>query len=313
MTTAPDMLFEFGGAPVGGARFSSPWATHWFVDGTSGHDSFDGKSPETAKLTIQAAVTASTGGDVIYIRPKTYAHATGFARYTEDVVVTCGGTAGSGETATNAGKSIIGVTPRKHPSDFLGVRWIYATNTNLNVEAAATHIENIGFFAESGTYAIYFEGDGGTWSKNGYVGSSLYNCAIKGAFVYANGANELQIINCRFQAAYDGVTAGIELVGSTNQVKRPIIQGCEFIGGNAYNMDGPCIIGAAPWYDAVIRDCYFNADPDGGIYINIAGSSSTGIIANCYFANADISTDAIVEGGLISAGCYDTQGIQSGT
>jgi len=121
MSIAPDMLFHMGGVPVGGARFSSPWATHWFVDGTDGNDNNDGKTPGTAKATIQAAVTASTGGDVIYIRPQVYTLGTGFARYTEDITVAQAQTAGSG-TEANANKSIIGVTQRQYPSDMLGVR-----------------------------------------------------------------------------------------------------------------------------------------------------------------------------------------------
>ena len=120
MSIAPDMLFHMGGVPVGGARFSSPWATHWFVDGTDGNDNNDGKTPGTAKATIQAAVTASTGGDVIYIRPQVYTLGTGFARYTEDITVAQAQTAGSG-TEANANKSIIGVTQRQYPSDMLGV------------------------------------------------------------------------------------------------------------------------------------------------------------------------------------------------
>lgn len=313
LTKFPNGLSSMGMLVPGGGRFSSPWATHYFVDGDNGSDGNSGKDSNHAFATIAKAVSVSTAGDVIYIRPKSYTLGTGFARYTEDVVVTQGGTAGSGQTATNANKSIIGVTPRGVPTDFLGVRWKYATNTPLNIEAPGTHIENIGFFAEDATYAIYIETDGATRSKGGTDGSSIYNCAIKGAFIYANGGNELSIVHCRFQAKYDGTVAGIQLVGSANAVARPIIRDCEFIGGNANNMTDACIVGAAPWYDAVIRDCYFNADSDTNIYINIAGSTSTGIISNCHFGVADISTGRIVEGGLIATGAYDGGGLSTAT
>ena len=306
LTNYPNGVASYG-APITGGRFANPWSTHYFVDGTDGNDSQDGTSPDNAFATIQAAVTASTGGDVIYIRPKVYTVGTGFARYEEDVTISMSTAAGSG-TDTLANKSLIGITQRGHPSDYLSVRWKYATATNLTIEAPGTHIENIGFFAEDSTYAINIVNNAQT--TLGGAGTSIYNCAFKGdPGIYANGADELQIVNCRFQAKYDGTTSGIELVGSTNQVKRPLIMGCEFIGGNGNEMKTAPIVGAAPWHDAIIRDCYFANDVDSGIYINIAGSSSTGSIANCQFAVADISTTYIVEGGLIVTGAYDGGGL----
>ncbi|KKL68829.1 hypothetical protein LCGC14_2121090, partial [marine sediment metagenome] len=253
-TNYPNGLTSLGSPLPDGGRYSSPWATHYFVAGDNGSDSSAGTDPANDFLTIQKACTTALAGDVIYIRPKSYTLGTGFARYTEDVVIAQGGTAGSGSTATRAGISLIGVTPRGMPSDFLGVRWKFTTNTNLNIEAPATHIEGIGFFAEASTAAVHIETDGATRSKGGTDGSSLYNCAIKGdPGITANGGNEVQIVNCRFQAKFDGTVSGINYTGSSNAVSRPLIQGCEFIGGNANNMSGPPIQGAAPWYDAIIR------------------------------------------------------------
>ena len=159
---------------IGGYRFSNPWSTHYFVDGDNGADTNDGKSPSTAFATIQTAVTAATGGDVIYIRPKTYTMGTGFARYTEDVVI-ANTSAAAASTAPQAGKSLIGITPNDVSSDFLGVRWKYATDTNLNVEAPGTHIENIGFFCEGATAGVYFEGDGATYTKAGGSFASVFH------------------------------------------------------------------------------------------------------------------------------------------
>ena len=301
------------GMPVNGARFSSPWATNYFVDYDNGLDAHDGKTPDNAKKTIQAAVTAASAQDVIYIRPRAWQNGQGFRRYGEDVTVTIGGVGGSGVVASNAGMSLIGITPRGFPNDHLGVRWKYATATNLTVHAPALHVENIGFFSEDATYAINLLDSGVSRTQQGSNGFSIYNCSIKGAYLYANGIDGVNIVNCQFQAKYDGSVAAIHLVGSTNQVKRPIIDGCHFIGGNANNMSGPCIIGAAPWLDAIIRNCWFHANPDNNIVINIAGSSSTGSIANCHFAIADISTTRIVEGGLIATGMYDGGGLATAT
>jgi hypothetical protein len=310
MTTFGDMVFQFGGAPVGGGRFSSPWATHYFVDGDAGNDSHSGKKPSQAFKTIQKAITTSTGGDVIYINPKSYTLGTGFARYSEDVSVTLGGAGGSGATATNANKSLIGVTQRS-AGDHIGVRWTFATATQLTVDAPCLHVENIGFFSEAATYTINLRCNGATRTQEGTTGFSIFNCAIKGdGPLYANGCDEIQIIGCRFQSKYDGTTGGINLVGSTNQVKRAMIRNCEFIGGNANNMATPPINGAAPWYDCIIRDCYFNAETDTGVYINVSGTN-TGLVANCFFGSADISTTSIVASGMIGVACYDDDGVQA--
>lgn len=64
MSTFPDGVYQFGGEPVGGARFSSPWATAWFVDGTDGSDANTGKKPDTAKATIDAAVQLAGKSDI---------------------------------------------------------------------------------------------------------------------------------------------------------------------------------------------------------------------------------------------------------
>jgi len=301
------------GVPVGhGHRFSSPWDTHRFVDYDNGSDDNDGLEPGFAMQTIQAAVTASTGGDVIYIRPRAYQCGQGFRRYVEDVTVTLGGAGGSGVVATNANMSLIGVTQRTGAAgDMLGVRWNKVA-TNLTVDAPAFHVENIGFFNEDGTKIIDLTNDGATRTKQGSLGFSIYNCALKGnKQLYSTGCNELQIVNCQFQAKYDGAVGGINLVGSAQGVARPIIKNCEFIGGNANEMATAVIQTAAPVYDMMLRNCYFTlAD---GVYMNFAGTTSTGLVADCYFGSADINAlcTGLVAGvsGIFPAGLYDEVGI----
>ncbi len=122
LTNYPHGITSFGVPVMGGGRFSSPWATHYFVDGDNGNDGNTGKEPNAAFKTIQKAVTVSVGQDVIYIRAKSYTLGTGFARYTEDVTATIGTATGSGATLTSANKSIIGVTSNVVPSDYGGVR-----------------------------------------------------------------------------------------------------------------------------------------------------------------------------------------------
>lgn len=311
LTNFRNGIASFGVPLPDGGRFSNPWSTHYFVDGDNGLDGNRGTTPGRAFKTIQKAVTVSNGGDVIYIRPKTYTMGTGFARYTEDVVIANTG-ATSAATAPLANKSLIGVTPRTVASDFGGVRWIFATNTNLNVEAPGTHIENIGFFCEGATAAVYFEGDGATWTKAGHTGSSMYNCAIKGeGGVLANGSDSLQIVNCQFQAKYDGNTSGIIItLSGTNVNRRPVVRGCHFLGGNGTAMDSAPIIWTGKVENGLIADNYFDLGTT--VQINIVTASSTGLIVNNYFAEANLSTTFIVQNGMVCVANYDVTGLNVG-
>ena len=312
LTNFPHGISSFGIPVMGsGGRFSSPWNTHYFVDGDNGNDGNSGLEPSESFKTISRAVSVSTGGDVIYIRPKSYTMGTGFARYTEDVTVANTG-ASSGATASQAGKSLIGVTPKiRVASDFMGVRWKFASTTNLNVEAPGTHIENIGFFCEGATYGVYFEGDGATYTKAGHTGSSLYNCAIKGAGgVFANGSDSLQVIGCQFQATYDGTVCGMIItLSGTNVNRRPVLRGCHFLGGNGTIMSAAPVIWTGKVENGLIADNIFEIQT-GNVVINIATSGSSGMISNNHSGITDLSTTGIVQNGMTVTGAYDTEGIQ---
>ena len=313
LTNFPKGVTSFGIPQISGGRFSSPWATHYFVDGDNGSDGNTGLEPSQAFKTIQYAVTNSIGGDVIYIRAKSYTINTGFARYTEDVTVTLGGDGGTGKTATNARKSIIGVTSNVAPSDFGGVRWKFLTATNLTVNAPALHVESIGFFSESATYGILLQNNGATLTTMGSNGFSLYNCALKGKGLYIlSGGDGVTIDHCRFQSAFDGTVAQLNASALANPGRRLAVRDCEWMGGNGTAPSAPCIVGAGPWTETVIRDCYFPEDPSGSIYINFTGAN-TGAVSNCHFACADVSTGRIVEGGLICTGIYDGGGLSTAT
>ena len=309
LTNFPNGVSSFGTPVPSGGRFSNPWATHWFVDGDEGSDGHTGKSPGRAVATIQKAVDLATGGDIIYIRPKYYNMAQGFARYTEDIDIanTC---TGSGVEEDNGNMSLIGVTPRGVATDFMGVRVKHATTHCFHTQAAATHLENIGFFCEGATYGVQAESDGATYTKSGGQGFSMYNCAIKGeGGFFANSSDSLQIINCQFQAKYDGNTSAIIMtLDGTNEFRRPVIRGCHFIGGNGTSMDSAPIIITGKVQDGLIADNYFHTGTT--VQINIATGSSSGLIVNNFFAEANLSTTFIVQNGMVCVANWDLTGIQ---
>ncbi len=314
LTHYPHGISSYGMPIVGdGSRFASPWATHYFVDGDNGNDSNNGKEPSTAFKTIQKAVDKATAQDVIYIRAKSYTLGTGFARYTEDVTVSLGGSGGSGVTATNANISIIGVSPNPANAEYGGIRWKHATSCNLTNDAPALHVENIGFFSEGATYGVLLRNNGATRTQEGTTGTSFYNCVFKGKGLFQlSGGDGLTIQNCRFHCAYDGTVADINISNSANPGRRLLIRNCEFQDGNGTAASAPFITIAGPVSELLIRDCYFGADPTGNIYINITGTN-TGAISNCHFACADVSSGRIVEGGVICTGIYDGGGLATST
>ena len=316
MTTFGDGVYEYGGAPVS-RRFSSPWATHYFVDAQNGSAGNDGKSPGRAMATIQQAVDLATAGDVIYIRAQTYKLGTGFNRYTEDITIAQGGAGGSGVVESSANRTIIGVTQRQYPSDMLGVRTKYSTAAHggWNIESPGTHIEGIGHFAEDATTsAMHFESNGATRTK-GWDGCSMYNVMVKGKEVrFTGGSGDMSIVNCKFQCKYDGAgTPLLNLVGSAGAVNRMSIIGCDFIGGNANNYATSVITGAPPITSFVMRDCHFSQAPDSGAYINISGTTSSGIISDCFFGSEGLaSTETTLTSGscgIHTAGFADENGM----
>jgi len=302
MSTFPDGLYQYGGQPVG-PLFASPWSTVRFVDGANGNDNNSGLKPDEAFDTIQAAVTASGRGDVIYVRPQAYVVGTGFTRYTEEVTT----------VLTQSDLSIIGTVNTKNPE--YGARWKHATNTTgyclVNI-APALHIENIGFYAESAAGAMSILDNGATNTQRGADGTTIYNCVIKGkGIIVRSGGDGFTVQNTRFHCGSDGAVAALDYSCSATPGRRLLVRNCEWQDGNGTTSSGPCINIAGVCSEILIRDCFFGADPTGNVYITI--TASTGSIANCHFSCADVSSGRIVEGGVICTGIYDGGGLATST
>ena len=106
MTVAPDMLQQFGGAPVGSSQNYEGWwgATTFFVDYDYGSAGAFGDSMDAPTKHIRVAIANAGEGDTIYVRPRDFASGT----YGEDPQQITPDTAANWTTIGKPNLSIIG-------------------------------------------------------------------------------------------------------------------------------------------------------------------------------------------------------------
>lgn len=304
MTIAPDGLFQYGGEPVGGARFTNPWATVRFVSGISGEgsDGNDGTSIEKAKATIQSAVTASSEQDIIYVRPLAMtSDASDVTKYAEQVTVQF--------AAHNL--SIIGVHP---PGDQnYGAKVRYATSGYVfEVYAGALNLEN--FCVHKGgsiTGAINLRGITGYATEGGSNGAQIHNCQIRYGGIMIEGGYNSTISNTVFINAAGAVT--VDGSGIPNRGHRII--GCDFLAANGSAVATAYVVIKGSTNEFLMKNCFFDQPTTADEYINSTGTVD-GLIADCFFADDAITFGAnaadeiyLAAGTITCAGCYDNVGL----
>lgn len=302
MTTFGDLVFELGGSPVGGRRYTSPWATHWFIDYDNGNDSGNsGQTPNQAKKLISSAVSLSSPGDVIYVRPREYVVGTGHARHEGAVII----------PLTTSDLSIIGTGyPRNNE---FGVRFKTTAGYGWTIEGPSSHIENIGFFVSAGTGSVIWDNNGATNTKRGSDGPVVYNCNFKGAisakFV---GGQAVRVLSSVFHGSG---TYAIIIADPAVSGYGPQIRDCHFIDNTGTAATHTRIATAGGnCYGALIDGCYFGKVPTSvTTYIQFDGAQSTGLISNSHFSDDDLSAstsgaDIIMPTGVKITGCYDDSG-----
>jgi hypothetical protein len=305
LSTFPDGIFQYGGQPVGAGQFSSPWAKAYFVDGTSGSDALDGLKPTSAKATVQAAVTAAGRGDVIYIRPLTYTtDASDVNRYEEAITI----------PYATADLSLIGVSNTNPGNANYGAKLQYTetSGTAMTVNAPALHLENLCVRAEGGDYGVYYSGASLYAALGGSCGPTVYNCVFRGGVtaVFVLGGYASCFANSRFEGG-SGQAISIHFDGHTLLGRRHEVRNCFFDGYNGTAISNSYIRVQGSQTDLLIRDCFFSIVPSTA-FINATGTN-LGLVANCFFDSADLSTGQIVEGGLTIVGAWDSAGINAST
>ena len=287
-------------------RIDNYWGTERFVDGIDGVTGRDARSAATAVDTVQAAITASSVGDKIWIRPKAYIVGTGMGRYDELLTV----------ALAKSDLTMIGA--RNYDNTEFGVRLYNATASYVLTSAApCLHLENLAFFANTLAYgSLLLQNNGGTLTQRN-DGCTIYNCNFKGGTtgkgVMIQGGQATRIEKCVFNHAAAGkLTIAVPSVSGYNQQ----IRDCTFLDNNG-TAPVECDIqaGGANVYSLSIHKCRFlHLIPTSETYyINCPGAQSTGLISKCYFNDPDIviATDVIITAaGIDIVGCHDGSGAE---
>jgi len=252
MSTFPDGLYEYGGVPVNSARFSSPWATHYFVDGIDGNDNNTGLKPAEAKATIQAAVTAASSQDIIYVRPLApLSDPSDVGRYVEHVTV----------PYTTVNLSLIGVCPHYDPYYGPKLAGTNATGYTLDVRSPGFHMENILLHRrDSDTGGLRLTGQG-TWATYlGSLGASIVHCILKGGPHIVTGGFNSIFYRCTWNDAPYGLTFSQTADDGSGAVagRGHRVIDCDFLSGDGGT---PTTTAYIRWlgahYNFVVKRCYF--------------------------------------------------------
>jgi hypothetical protein len=170
MTNFSDMLYQFGGVPVGALPVMVN-ANYYFVDGAHGSDSNDGRTPETALDTIAAAITK--------MNARINWSASPWAR--RDVLIIAPGTYAENLTALPYGCTVYG----------LGLDLRDAQN-GVKIKPATGAPVDVGAVINTAFYNIHFE------TAETDAGDPVFDAAI---------CNNCQFINCRFSGPAETATA----------------------------------------------------------------------------------------------------------
>jgi hypothetical protein len=258
----------------------------YFVDGDNGSDAYDGKSPDAAKATIQAAVTAAAAanvisktGSVIYIKARYMA--AGSANpvdYAETIIIPAAG----GDRM-----ALIGVPNGRTQGGLPQIRKGSGSTALLTIRAPGCLIANLGFNGSGSSGGGILLDDNGS-TKTAF-GTTIVNCHFK---------------SCVGSSATNAATGGAIQWASTGGGWQTLIKGNRF-----YNNVGDVVLlgtSVAVPQDVVIEDNVFSgpaANTDCNLYL-AAGSGMNGVIIrnNTFTAFPAISTGTNLTF-IVATGC----------
>ena len=299
MTTAPDMLRQFGGAPVGaGGPFGSFWTGNvYFVDFDNGTAGSEGKSVDDACKYLQDAIDLAGEWDTIYIRPRDPDISSGDSNYHLPESTT-------NYSISNAkrGLSLIGTGLGMDGHGMAYQTYIRGQATSptsgavLAIAAPFCSIENLAFHRGSvtGGNQVAF-----TPGISAFAGS-VNNCLFR----FNDGVTEdgaaLIIHDAWYTMVYNSVfyrnRVGIGLHADTSSVRCVTIRGNIF-QGLAADVDAHIVTGGNCAYITIVDNHFIDPRPTKGsrdFYIDMGvGAACSGIIANNTFGTTDTTASTL--------------------
>lgn len=286
----------------------NPWSNYFYVDGTNGNDTDNsGQGIEKAKKTIQAAVTAASDQDVIFVRPKT----PGIwdpVGYAETVII---------PYATTM-LSIIGVGTGRTLGGLPHMEIATGSTAMITIRAPGCRIANMSFKGTSSTGGGILLDDDSS-AKSAY-GTTIENCyfyecqgsaaaATGGAIMWSadGGAWQAAIKNNYFMSNRGGI-----VLKGTGQ-SRPtdvLIEGNHFASWVKTEIDCDVYLGGGSGAQGVIinGNMFATVDvpayatsPTAARYMDLTGCE--GIVSNNMFSCAINATDTEVTFGAAGTAC----------
>ena len=323
MTTAPDMLRQFGGAPVGANGFQGWWGDDvWFADFDSGTTGSAGTRPDDAFKYLDDAIAAAGPNDTIYVRPRAPEVGGDAIHYSSDPGDITPKTASTNWTIpwTSYGLSLIGTgIGRGHTGaqrTCLQGDSTITTTAVLTLNAPFCTIENLGFKNGASTTSLIYT----KWANDSSTQAGMntfYNCwfrntAASDSFkgIRMDSGNYDSIIRCNFSS----MDFGIYLESNNSEISSLVVRDCDFLGltteinCNIYSTGGAKRV--------LITGCNMNhAIPAGGspnLYVSF-GATSTGTFSDSYMGAAvtTIGTNTTLNG-IFHSGVYTTNGLSDG-
>lgn len=275
----------------------------FFVDADNGSDNNDGKTPDTAKATIQSAVNAAAAankiykcGSTVYIKPKKIAAgATDPNSYAETIIIPADG---------GDNMKLIGVSSNRTQGGLPQIKIGSGSTAMITIRAMGCTIANLGINGAGSTGGgILLDDDGSTKSAFGttIVGCHFKNCKCTatdsrtgGAIMWSanGGAWQTSIIGNQFYKNVGGIT----LIGTSVSLPQDVLIANNDFLGTAATVDSYMYLvgGGSGMANVMVRDNYFAsvlpALGSGSVvrYVDLTGC--TGIFANNYFASTDTTT-----------------------
>jgi len=262
------------------------------AEAATASDANDGTDPEAPFLTMQAAVDAcvSGRGDLIFINPGEYA---------EDVSV------------TKNYVSLIGSMEGGYARpDLVGL-----AGPSLTVHAQGFVMRHVRVAAITGMDAVVQQGNGFKYLDCVFDGDTANDFNLLPDLDNDSyTASEGLIEKCTFRWGGKGLMftnpgPGVEGGISPTDV---VVRKCQFYQHTTNDIDDTYVGGNdTTFYDCLITGCQFLTVSAAYVYILLtAGANNTGMISDCYFADADVlNTQVVLPAGIMFVGNFDVTGI----